>query len=87
MRLVTRNLSARFEQRGIGARELACLAEVLARSLESLFADHCTPVAFHSCIVGRNQLRGQHTLKLVSRPDANECRKSRALLLSLRFIA
>jgi len=36
-----------FEQRRIGARQLVGLGEVLASSLEGLFADHGAPVAFH----------------------------------------
>jgi hypothetical protein len=61
-----------FEQRRIGAGQLVGLGEVLAPALEGLFADHRAPVALHRGVVGGDELRRHHALKLVLRRDAGE---------------
>lgn len=52
----------RFEQRGVGPRELVRLGEVLPPALEGLLADHGAPVAFNCRIVGGDELRRHHPL-------------------------
>ena len=46
-------------------RDSLLLGEVLAPALQGLFADHGAAVAFHRGVVGRDQLRPHHALKLV----------------------
>jgi hypothetical protein len=61
-----------FEQRRIGAGQLVGLGEVLAPALQGLFADHRASVALHRGVVGGDELRRHHALKLVLRRDAGE---------------
>jgi len=57
------------EQCRPGAGELVRLVEVLASALEGLLADHGAAVAFHSRVVGRDQLRRHHALQFILRAE------------------
>jgi hypothetical protein len=50
------------------------LGEVLAAALESLFSEHCAPIAFHRGIVCGEQLSPDHALDLVFRTYPDERR-------------
>jgi hypothetical protein len=56
-----------LHQRGVGARELVRLVQVLLASLERLIPMHGAPIAFHRGVVCREQLGSDHPLDLVFR--------------------
>jgi hypothetical protein len=75
------------QQRGIGARKLVRLREILAPSLEGLFAKHCAAVAFHRSVVRSDELRGDHPLNLIFRAYPDESgNRSTALTVEGLFI-
>jgi hypothetical protein len=56
----------RFEQRGVGARKLVRLTQVLPSVLGRLFADHGAPVAFHGGVAAGEELRRNHDPSVAS---------------------
>src|SRR4029077_17441689 len=76
-----------IQQRGIGARKLVRLPEILAPSLEGLLAKHCAAGGFHRGVVRSDELRGDHPLNLIFRayPDESGDR-STALTVEGLFI-
>ena len=67
-----------FQKRGIGPRELVCLAEVFAPALKRL---HGAAIAFHGGVVASNELCRYHAFELIVWIDANEPRDCGANLL------
>jgi hypothetical protein len=55
----------RVEQNRICAGKFVCLAQVLAPDFKGLFANHRAPIALHGRVVSGDELRREHTLKLV----------------------
>src|SRR5215204_1613518 len=75
----------RLQQHGVGARQLVRLAQVLASSVDGLFADHRPPVTFHRGVVRRNELRRHHALEFVLRRDTDQSR-DRGLVLLMAIV-
>jgi hypothetical protein len=72
-----------FGQSRVGPGELARLGQVLAPIFEGLPANHRTPVALHGGVMGRDQLRDQHSLELVARFHADHDGRHRRYLARL----
>ena len=55
----------RIEQSRIGAGEFVGLAQILAPSLERLFAKHGAPIAFHRSVMGGDKLCRDHAFEFI----------------------
>src|SRR6267142_4303011 len=62
----------RFEKCGERSGKLARLVEIFTPEHKVLIGQHCTPVAFHRCVVSRDKLRSNHSFKFVFWFDANQ---------------
>jgi hypothetical protein len=76
-----------IEQQRIAAGELVRLAQVLAATLESLFAEHGAPVAFHGGVVCGDELRRDHALDFVFRANSDERRRGGFALTLARLLS